>query len=534
MVQSIQVLVVLLAVLAAAGVLAARLKIPPSILLVLIGMALALVPGLPTVQLAPEIMLLLVLPPLVYSAAVAMSWREFRFNLRPISLLAIGCVLFTTLAAAAAAHWVLGLAWPLGFLLGAIISPPDSVAPLAIARRMRLPRRILVILEGEGLADDATALIVYRFAVVAVSVGAFSLHRAVLSFLGVLIGELLWGLAVGWLMLRLRRWVRQPRIEITLSIITPYLAYWPPEHLGGSGVLATVTAGLYISWNGLRLIRSATRLQGVFFWDFLIYLIEGMVFLVTGLQARPLMAGIRGYSVGDLVDWAALVCAVVILARFVWMYPATYVPRWLSSSLRRRDPAPPWQWPFVQAFTGVRGVVSLAAALAIPLTTNSGAPFPERNLIVFLTFAVIFVTLVGQGLALPAVIRWLGLASAGDDERTEEREAEYAARRAAVQAALGRLEQIQQEHRLDPGEVQSLRERHLGRLAHAEQRIDGDENHRELSRRDEALEAMLIDAERQQINELYRKGELKDEPRRRIERELDLRDAQLANLREEP
>ncbi|HEY7928706.1 MAG TPA: Na+/H+ antiporter, partial [Steroidobacteraceae bacterium] len=394
MVQSIQVLVVLLAVLAAAGVLAARLKIPPSILLVLIGMALALVPGLPTVQLAPEIMLLLVLPPLVYSAAVAMSWREFRFNLRPISLLAIGCVLFTTLAAAAAAHWVLGLAWPLGFLLGAIISPPDSVAPLAIARRMRLPRRILVILEGEGLADDATALIVYRFAVVAVSVGAFSLHRAVLSFLGVLIGELLWGLAVGWLMLRLRRWVRQPRIEITLSIITPYLAYWPPEHLGGSGVLATVTAGLYISWNGLRLIRSATRLQGVFFWDFLIYLIEGMVFLVTGLQARPLMAGIRGYSVGDLVDWAALVCAVVILARFVWMYPATYVPRWLSSSLRRRDPAPPWQWPFVLAFTGVRGVVSLAAALAIPLTTNSGAPFPERNLIVFLTFAVIFVTLV--------------------------------------------------------------------------------------------------------------------------------------------
>ncbi|HTT04113.1 MAG TPA: cation:proton antiporter, partial [Steroidobacteraceae bacterium] len=297
MVQSIQVLVVLLAVLAAAALLAARLRIPPSILLVLIGIALALVPGLPTVQLAPEIMLLLVLPPLVYSAAVAMSWPEFRFNLRPISLLAIGCVLFTTLAAAAAAHWVLGLPWPLGFLLGAIISPPDSVAPLAIARRMRLPRRILVILEGEGLADDATALILYRFAVVAVSVGAFSLRHAVTSFLAVLVGELVWGLAVGWLMLRLRRWVREPRIEITLSIITPYLAYWPPEHLGGSGVLATVTAGLYISWNGLRLISSATRLQGVFFWDFLIYLIEGMVFLVTGLQARPLIAGIRGYSV---------------------------------------------------------------------------------------------------------------------------------------------------------------------------------------------------------------------------------------------
>src|SRR6185312_13299934 len=215
---------------------------------------------------------------------------------------------------------------------------------------------------------------------------------------------------------------------------------------------------------------AATRLQGVFFWDFLIYLIEGMVFLVTGLQARPLIAAMRGYSVRDLVGWAALVCAVVILARFVWMYPATYLPRWLSGSLRRRDPAPSWQWPFVLAFTGVRGVVSLAAALAIPLTTNAGAPFPDRSLIIFLTFAVIFVTLVGQGLALPTVIRWLGLASAGEDERSADREAEYAARREAVQAALQRLEQVRQQRRLDAQEVDSLRQRHIGRLAHAEQR----------------------------------------------------------------
>lgn len=536
MVQSIQLLVGLLAVLAAVTLLARRLKIPPSILLVLTGIVVALLPGLPTVRLAPEILLLLVLPPLIYSAAVAMSWREFHFNLRPISLLAIGCVLFTTLASAAAAHWVLGLPWAVGFLLGAIISPPDSIAPLAIAQRMHLPRRISVILEGEGLADDATALILYRFAVVAVSAGAgaFSLTHAVGSFVAVLAGEILWGIAVGWLMLRLRRWVNEPRIEITLSVITPYLAYWPPEHLGGSGVLATVTAGLYISWNGLRLISAATRLQGVFFWGFLIYLIEGMVFLITGLQARTLIAGIRGYSVWDLVHWAALISAVVILARFVWMYPATYAPRWLSASLRRRDPAPPWQWPFVLAFTGVRGVVSLTAALAIPLATDAGAPFPDRNLILFLTFAVILVTLVGQGLALPAVIRWLGLASAGDGERSAEREAEYHARREAVRAALGRLDQIREQRQLDDHEVHSLRQRHLGRLAHAEQRIDGDEAHRQLSQRDEAIEAHLIEAERERINELYRQGELKDEPRRRIERELDLRDAQLANLREEP
>ncbi|HEV7910402.1 MAG TPA: cation:proton antiporter, partial [Methylocella sp.] len=263
MILTIQILVLLLAVVAAVAVVAARLKIPPAILLVLAGVILALIPGLPTVELAPELVLLLVLPPVIYSSAVAMSWREFRFNLRPISLLAVGCVVFTTVAVAAATHWLLGLAWPVGFVLGAIVSPPDAVAPLSIARRMELPRRILVILEGEGLANDATALILYRFAVAAVSAGAFSFTHAVGMFAAIVAGEILWGIGVGWLMLRLRRWVHDPRIEITLSILTPFLAYWPPEHLGGSGVLATVTAGLYISWNGLRLISAATRLQGI-------------------------------------------------------------------------------------------------------------------------------------------------------------------------------------------------------------------------------------------------------------------------------
>jgi len=271
MISTIEILVVLLAVIAAVGVLAARLQIPPAILLVLTGVGLALVPGLPTLELAPKLVLLLVLPPVIYSSAVAMSWREFRFNLRPITLLAVGCVVFTTIAVAAASHWALGLTWPVGFLLGAIVSPPDAMAPLSIARRMQLPRRILVILEGEGLANDATALILYRFAVAAVSAGVFSLGEAAGMFTVIVGGEIVWGIGVGWLILRLRRWVHDPRIEITLSILTPFLAYWPPEHLGGSGVLATVTAGLYISWNGLRLISAATRLQGIFFWDFFIY-----------------------------------------------------------------------------------------------------------------------------------------------------------------------------------------------------------------------------------------------------------------------
>src|SRR5579863_7160802 len=357
MIPTTQILVLLLAVVAAVAFVSARLKTPPAILLVLTGVVLALVPGLPTVQLAPDLVLLLVLPPVVYSSAVAMSWREFRFNLRPISLLAVGCVVFTTVATAAATHFVLGLAWPVGFVLGAIVSPPDAVAPLSIARRLQIPRRILVVLEGEGLANDATALVLYRFAVAAVSVGAFSLTQAAGIFVAVVVGEILWGVGVGWLMLRLRRWVGDPRIEITLSILTPFLAFWPPEHLGGSGVLATVTTGLYISWNGLRLIPAATRLQGIFFWDFLNYLIEGMIFLITGLQARSVIAGIRGYSMSELTVSAALVSAVVIVARFVWVYPATYLPRWLVPAIKQKDPTPPWQLPFALSSAGVRGVV---------------------------------------------------------------------------------------------------------------------------------------------------------------------------------
>ena len=533
MIPTIQIVVLLLVVVAAVAVVASRLKIPASILLVLTGIVLAIVPGLPTVELAPELVLLLVLPPVIYSSAVAMSWREFRFNLRPISLLAVGCVAFTTVAIAAATHWLLGLAWPVGFVLGAIVSPPDALAPLAIARRMKLPRRILFILEGEGLANDATALILYRFAVAAVSIGVFSFGQALGMFAAIVAGEIIWGIGVGWLMLRLRRWVNDPRIEITLSILTPFFAYWPPERLGGSGVLATMTTGLYISWNGLRLISAATRLQGIFFWDFFIYLIEGMVFLITGLQARTLIARIGDYSMSELAVSAAVVSAVVIMARFAWIYPATYLPRWFFPAIKRRDPSPPWQWPFALAFTGVRGIVSLAAALAIPFATANGQPFPDRDLILFLTFAVILVTLVGQGLMLPSVIRALGLAHAGRRERHTDRAEEYDARRQAIEAATERLDQLRVERHLSEDIVQPLRAQRRERLRHIDHRSDGDDGHRRLIELHDEIELLLIAAERQQINQLFRSGRLNDEGRRRIERDLDLREAHLANQRAE-
>ncbi len=529
MTDTFQILVVLLAVISAVAVAAARLKVPPSILLVITGVGLALVPGLPTPELAPDLVLLLVLPPIVYSSAVAMSWREFRFNLRPISLLALGCVVFTTAAVAAAAHGLLGFPWPVGFVLGAIVSPPDPVAPLSIARRMQLPRRLLVILEGEGLANDATALVLYRFAVAAVSVQSFSPGAATAEFAAIVAGEIVWGVGVGWLMLRLRRWVRDPSVEIMLSILTPFVAYWPPQHLGGSGVLATVAAGLYISWNGLRLISAETRLQGIFFWEFVIYVIDGMVFLITGLQARALLAGIAGYSIAELAAAAALVTGVVIATRFIWMYPATYLPRWLIPAVRRADPSPPWQWPFALAFTGIRGVVSLAAALAIPFATADGSPFPDRDRSLFLTFCVILATLVGQGLTLPLVARALGLAHAGRRERRADRNEELKARRRAIEAAIERLDTIAAARELPASVVAPIRARQRERLRHVELRNDGDDRHAKLGELRDEIEELLIAAERDSINDLYRDGELMDEPRRRIERELDLRAARLAN-----
>src|SRR5712675_731385 len=533
MVEILQILVLLLVVIAVVAVVAARLEIPPAILLVLAGVILALIPGLPAVELAPELVLLLVLPPVIYSSAVAMSWNEFRFNLRLISLLAVGCVVFTTVAVAAATHWLLGLPWGVGFLLGAIVAPPDVVAPLAIARRMQLPRRILVVLEGEGLANDATALVLYRFAVAAVSAGTFSLGQATAAFAAIVAGEIIWGLGVGWLMLRLRRWVGDPRIEITLSIITPFLAYWPPEHLGGSGVLATVTAGLYISWNGLQLISAATRLQGIFFWGFLIYLVEGMVFLTTGLQARTLIARIGQYPLSELAVSAAVISAVVIVARFIWVFPAVYLPRWLSLRIRRRDPAPPWQHPFVLSFTGVRGIVSLAAALAIPFATATGAPFPGRDLILFLTFSVILVTLVGQGLMLPSVIRALGLAHAGRREHEADKAEECEARRQAAIAALSRLDELTAAGTFSEEILQPIRTRQRHRLDHIEHGNDLDDRNRNFRDLNDEIEFLLIGTERRHINEQYRRGALTDVSRRRIERELDLREAELLNQRAE-
>ena len=522
-----QLFLILLAVLAGTSLLARRIDIAPAILLLVAGTALAFVPGMPVLQLPPELVLLVVLPPLIYSASVAMSWREFKYNLRPIVLLAVGCVIFTAAAVATATHYLIGLPWNVGFLLGAIVAPPDAVAPLAIARRLCIPRRILVVLEGEGLANDATALILYRFAVAAISSGAFSLPQATGEFVAIIAGEMLFGVAIGWLSLRARHYARDPKVEITLSLITPYLAYWVPEYSGGSGVIATVACGLYVSWNGPLWISSATRLQGIFFWDLVIYLIEGLLFLLTGFEMRLLYEKSKAFPLDQILSVTALVAVIVIVARFAWVYPATYLPRLMSRSLRERDPSPPWQWAFILAFAGVRGAVSLAAALALPFTLASGEAFPYRDLILFVAFGVIVVTLVGLGLTLPPVVRLLGVADAGRDELRAEHEAEIVARRVALEAALKSLEKITQDRTLSDEVVRLLRARHEIRAGQLPTSLDPDAH--DLSVAGTRLTLELIAAERKFIHLLLRDGTITDEIRRRIERDLDLEEASLAN-----
>jgi monovalent cation/hydrogen antiporter len=522
-----QIFLILLVVLAGTALLARRISVAPAILLLLAGIALAFVPGMPILELPPELVLLLVLPPLIYSASVAMSWREFRYNLRPIILLAVGCVIFTAFAVAAATHYLLGLPWSVGFLLGAIVAPPDAVAPLAVARRLGIPRRICVVLEGEGLANDATALILYRFALAAILSGTFSLSKATGTFVMVVVGEILFGTAVGWLSLRARHWARDPQVEITLSLITPYIAYWVPEHLGGSGVIATVACGLYVSWNGPLLISSATRLQGIFFWDLIIYLIEGLLFLLTGFQMRILYEKSKAFPLDDILIATALVSAIVIVARFAWVYPATYLPRVLSKSLRRRDPSPPWQWAFILSFAGLRGAVSLAAALALPFALSNGDAFPDRDLILFASFGVIFVTLVGLGLTLPAVVRALGVRQAGRVEHIAEHESEIAARREALGVALKSLDAITEDRELSDEVVRLLRARHEIRVSQLPESLDPDRHDVTVAGRE--LTRELIAEERKFIHTLLRDGKITDETRRRIERDLDLEEASLAN-----
>jgi CPA1 family monovalent cation:H+ antiporter len=520
----------LLAVTAFAALGARRTHIPVSIFLVLVGLFISFLPGMPRIALSPNLVLSLLLPPLLYRAGVNMSWRGFKENLRPILLLAVGLVIFTTIAVAGVSHYLLGLPLAVGFVLGAVVSPPDAVAPMAIARRFALPGRVLTILEGEGLVNDATALILFSFAIAAVTQGkAFSVSVATGEFLVIVAAEIAWGLFVGFGALALRRWASDPRVEMVFALLSPFAAFWVPESMGGSGVLATVTCGLFVSWNGPRFISPATRLQGFFVWDLVVYLVESLVFLLTGLQARVVADTL------DLSQWMTLalacgaVCLVLIVVRFIWVFAATYLSRLLMPGLARKDPAPTWQGTFVVAFTGIRGVVSLAAALSIPIMAD-GAPFPNRGLLLLITFSVILVTLVGQGFTLPWVIGKLGIAEFGQREADNEKKREISARLASIDAALARLDTLEGAV-ASPETVSALRRRNEDRRTYFVAACQ-DLGTGEASSANAILQLQFVNAERASIADLYYRGEIGDDARRRIERELDLEDARIRHAAE--
>jgi len=505
-------------------ILARRVSVPFPILLVLGGLVLGFVPGLPAIQLPPDLVLLVFLPPLLYQAAFFSSPRDLQADLRPISLLAVGLVLATIGAVAVTAHLLVdGLPWAAAVTLGAIVSPTDPLAATTIARRLGVGRRLVTLLEGESLLNDATALVVYRVAVAAVA-GGFSLWEAGLRFVGSAVGGAAVGLAVGWLIAEIRRRLDDPPVEIVVSLVTGYAAYLPAEQLGASGVLAAVTAGLYVGWRAPELASAATRLLGFSFWEVFGYLLNAVLFILVGLQLRPILSGVSGLSAGALLGQAALISLVVIVVRIAWEFTVPYLIRIFDrrpSQLERRLGP---RERLVLGWSGMRGGVSLAAALALPLGEAGGQPFPQRNLIIFVTFGVIFATLVVQGLTLPALIRHLRLR----DDGTEEQE-ELRARLAATNAALARLEELAAEGWTRDDTIERLRGfyQFRRRLLKTRAGIVEDPSYQERSLAYQRLVRELLDAQRQAIVALRNQGVISNDVMHRIERDLDLEDSRL-------
>ena len=502
------------------ALVARRLDVPTPALLVVGGVLVALLPGLPAVQFDPQLVFLVFIPPLLYRASFLASYRDVRANLRPILLLGVGHVLFVTIVVAWVARLAVpGLPWASAFALGAVVSPPDVAAATAFLRRLPLPRRLVIVLEGESMINDAAAIVAYRMAVAAAVTGSFSLPAASLRFLYVGAGGIVVGLAVGWLLGELRRHIHDPEVENTISLLTGYAAYLPAEHLGVSGILAVVATGLYLGRVGPRVVAADTRVQSSGMWDVVVFVLEGLIFIITGLALRPILGGWSGPFARDLAWGAVLVSVTVIVARFVWVFPATYLPRWLSARVRQRDPSPPWQLPALVSWTGLRGAASLVLAAAIPTSTATGAPFPGRDVIIAITFAVILVTLLGQGFALAPLLRWLGVRETGEQDAREE----IAARLRTAEAALARLDELTQETWMHPDALALTRDRYRYRARHLQGHADGvmDGPVEAKSVAQTRLARELLAAERRELLRLRDEGTIGDAVMRRVQREID-------------
>jgi Na+/H+ antiporter len=519
-----QDLMLLIAGAAAVAGVARRLNWSAPLLLVVAGLVASFLPGMDHYELDPDLVLFFVLPPLLFAAAWESSFVNLRRNLRPVLLLSVGLVLVSALVVGLVAHVAIaGLPLAAAFALGAIVAPPDAVAATAVGRAVGLPRRLVVILAGESLFNDATALTAYRVAVAAAVSGTFSVWAGVRGFAVAAVG----GAAFGYLLARGSQWLlqrlRDPLLENTLLLLAPFVGYGAAEKVGASGVLAVVVTGMYLGHHAPRRSTYATRLQGAAVWRMIDFLLETVVFALIGLQLRAVLDHLGGRSGGELAWAGAVVLVTAILVRFAWIYPATYLPRLLAPRIRERDPSPPWTYPTVLGWAGMRGVVSLAAAFALP------PEFPQRDLLLFLTFVLVIGTLVVQGFTLPAVIRRLRVTA--EDERRDAL-AEAAAQHAAAGAALERLNVLVGEDGAIPEDVvQRLREKAEIRQLGAWERLGGqtgpgyNETPTASYRR---LRRGMLDAERAVFVELRDSGRIDDEVLRRVQQELDLEEALLA------
>ncbi|THF68518.1 Na+/H+ antiporter [Deinococcus sp. Arct2-2] len=536
----------LMAAVAALATAASRLRIPYPVLLVLGGLALAFVPGLPRVALKPDVIFLLFLPPLLFAGAYGASWRDLRDNARAIGMLAIGLVLVTTVAVAVVAHLVAGLPWAAAFVLGAVVSPTDAIAATTIAQRLGVPSRIVTVLEGESLVNDATGIVAYRIAVgVAAGTVAFSPLAAGVQVLVGAVGGLLVGVVSGWLTIRVLRALDDAPVEAVVTLLAPFLAYVTAEQGPGfvwhgflglpgepyfSGVLAAVVAGLYVGRNIPLAMSSASRLKLNALWDVLTFVLNGLAFILIGLQLPAITAGLGRYTPANLMLSATVVCLTVLLIRVLWVILASYVPHALFRGPRDLDPYPPLRNVAVVSWAGMRGVVSLAAALALPLTTGAGETFPGRDLILFLTFSVILATLVVQGLSLPLIIRRLGLTADGLAEREE-----LSARVEAAQAALTRLGELESEVWVRAETAGRVREMYNNRRTRflAQSQTPGpeaDDEGRAWTVRAldyQRLIGELVQAQRAALLRMRDDNHISDEAFRRVQRDLDLEEAQL-------
>jgi len=505
--------------------LAKRIGVPYPILLVVGGLILALIPRAHQVQLNPDVVLLLFLPPLLYGDAFDMSWRDFRRHKRAIGLLSVGLVFATVLVVGFVARALIpGMPWGVAFALGAVISPTDAVAATAIAKTVGLPRRLVAILEGESLVNDASALVAARFAVAAVATGTFSIGHAALAFVYVVVVGVGVGLVTGWLLAKAITWISDPYVLILFSLVSPYLVWLPAEGLQASGVLAAVTAGLFVGYRAPRLLRAEARLTGYAVWETLVLLLNGLAFILLGLQLRTVVSGLEAGHLASMIGVGLLISLVVIVVRILWVYPAAILPRVLIPAIGRADPLPSMSSLFVIGWAGMRGVVSLATALALPLTISTGAPFPYRAEVIFFAFVVVLVTLLVQGLTLAPLIKKLRLMDDGGVEREERH-----ARLEAVKAGQARIQALLDEPWTPRARAEAVHAQLEERRKRLEEKVaQGDAAEKRTGDGYRRLMHELIEAQREELIRLRDNGVISDEVLHRIEFQLDVEEARIS------